>query len=66
MPKLKTRKSVAKRFKVTKKGKVKKKKAFRGHLLGWKSSKRKRRLRKADLLTSGAEASSIKKMLPYG
>ena len=65
MPKLKTRKSVAKRFKITKKGKVKRQRAFRRHLLGWKSSKRKRKLRRS-ALASGADVQRIKKMLPYG
>ena len=45
MPKQKTRKAVSKRITVTKKGKVKASKAFRGHLLTSKSSKRKRSLR---------------------
>lgn len=63
--KLKTRKGVAKRFSITKKGKVKKAKSFKGHLLVWKSRKRKRRLRKANYCF-GSEAKFIKKLLPYG
>jgi large subunit ribosomal protein L35 len=65
MPKLKTRKSVAKRFRLTKNGKIKRGKAFRRHLLGGKTSKRKRQLSKTDFV-SGVEADAIKRMLPYG
>ena len=65
MPKLKTRKSVLKRFKLTKKGKIKRSRAFKRHLLGWKASRRKRRLSRPDLV-SPAEAKTIKRMLPYG
>lgn len=50
MPKLKTSRSAAKRFKKTGTGKFKRSKAFRGHLLTKKSSKRKRSLRKAGLV----------------
>ena len=46
MPKLKTNKSAAKRFRVTRKGKVIRHMAGHGHLLAKKSSKRKRNLRK--------------------
>ena len=45
MPKQKTRKAVAKRFKITGSGKVKRSSAGRGHLLSCKSAKRKRQLR---------------------
>ncbi|MEZ6068411.1 MAG: 50S ribosomal protein L35 [Planctomycetaceae bacterium] len=45
MPKQKTHKGMQKRFKVTASGKVKHKKAFRGHILGKKTGDRKRRLR---------------------
>jgi len=65
MPKLKTRKSVAKRFRLTKTGKIKRKRAFKSHLLGCKTSKRKRQLGRSDLV-SGADVSAIRKMLPYG
>lgn len=64
MPKLKTRKSIAKRFKITKKGKIKRQKAGRGHLLAKKSSKRKRLLRK-QALVSGADKKTIRMLLPY-
>ena len=65
MPKLKTRKAVAKRFKITKKGKVKSAKSFRGHLLTGKPRKRKRSLSKKAILGKTA-ARKIKAMLPYG
>ena len=53
MPKLKTRKSVAKRFKVTSSGKIKRSKSGASHLLAKKSASRKRRLRKSAILTGG-------------
>jgi large subunit ribosomal protein L35 len=62
MPKIKTRKSVAKRFKKTKKGKVKREKAYRAHILTKKSSKRKRQLRKSTYV-SKADEKRIKEML---
>ncbi len=53
MPKMKTDKGAAKRFKVTGSGKLRRRKAFRGHLLEKKSSVRTRRLgREADVATS--------------
>lgn len=65
MPKLKTKRSAAKRFKVTATGKIKKYKSFRRHLLSSKSPKRKRRLRKADLV-SKANIKMVKRLIPYG
>ncbi len=47
MPKMKTNKSAAKRFKLTATGKIKRHKAYHSHILTKKSSKRKRQLRKA-------------------
>jgi len=58
MPKQKTHKGMKKRFKVTAKGKVKHRKAFRGHKLSHKNSKRKRRLRN-DGVIAGQEAQEI-------
>ena len=63
MPKKKTNKSVAKRFKRTAKGKIKHAKAGAGHLLSSKSRKRKRRLRNRGVL-SKVEQSRVSKMLP--
>ena len=65
MPKLKTNKSAAKRFKITKSGKIKKRSANRGHILGKMSSKAKRRLRKSSYL-SDADEKKIRRLLPYG
>ena len=65
MPKLKTNRSVKKRMRITKSGKVKHFKATRGHLLTCKSSKRKRRLGRAAYV-KGDEAKTMRKLLPYG
>lgn len=65
MPKLKTSKSVRKRIRISKKGKIKYSKAGRRHLLGSKSSKRKRQLGKPGYVTR-ADASAIRLLLPYG
>jgi large subunit ribosomal protein L35 len=62
MPKLKTRKSVKKRIKVTKRGKVKVKKSFSGHLLTCKSRKRKRHMKKKRVLTKN-EAAKLRSMI---
>ncbi len=47
MPKLKTKRSAAKRFKITATGKIKRTKAFKSHILTKKNRKRKRNLRKS-------------------
>jgi large subunit ribosomal protein L35 len=65
MPKIKTNRSARKRFKFTKKGKIKRPKTSRGHILTKKSRKRKRFLRKADIVSS-ASMKAIKRLLPYG
>jgi large subunit ribosomal protein L35 len=65
MPKMKTRKSAAKRYSVTARGKVKYKKQGLRHILTKKSTKRKRRLRHPDYL-SKAEQRKVRKLLPYG
>ena len=62
MPKQKTKKSAAKRFKVTASGKVKYSKAGSGHLLSSKSRKRKRTLRKSGIL-SDMEARRVTEMM---
>ncbi|MBN3037849.1 MAG: 50S ribosomal protein L35 [Candidatus Omnitrophica bacterium] len=64
MPKIKTHKGLAKRFKRTKSGKIKRSKAGRGHLLGHKTRKRKRHLRKSAIIGKTDEK-AIKRMLPY-
>jgi len=62
MPKMKTHKGAAKRFKITKNKKIMRAKAFRGHLLEKKSAKRKRRLGRGALVSSADK--QIRKMLP--
>ncbi|MBI3322196.1 MAG: 50S ribosomal protein L35 [Candidatus Omnitrophica bacterium] len=64
MPKMKTRRATAKRFRVTAKGRVKRGQAFRSHLMGGRSRDRKRRLRRNDLV-SPADEKNIKRLLPY-
>lgn len=64
MPKIKTKKGLAKRFRLTKKGKLKRQRAGRGHLLAKKSRKRKRQLRKAGLV-SASDKKAIKMLLSY-
>jgi large subunit ribosomal protein L35 len=65
MPKMKTSKAAAKRFKVTAKGKVKRHKAFKSHILTKKSPKRKRQLRQAAMCAKGDEK-RMKRMLVGG
>jgi len=65
MPKLKTNKSAAKRFKITKTGKIKKRSAKRGHILGKMTRKSKRKLRHSSYVSS-VDAKRIRRLLPYG
>ena len=64
MPKMKTKRGAAKRFKLTGSGKIKRNKAFSSHILTKKSTKRKRGLRQSGLVDS-ANAKAIRKILPY-
>ena len=64
MPKMKSKRSAAKRFKATASGKIKRRRGWKSHLLEWKSPKRRRRLRKASLV-SKEDARRIKRLLPY-
>ncbi|MDR0552002.1 MAG: 50S ribosomal protein L35 [Spirochaetaceae bacterium] len=66
MPKMKTRKSAAKRFSFTGGGKVKYKKQNLRHILTKKSTKRKRNLRKTGILAGENVPVVRKKLLPYG
>jgi large subunit ribosomal protein L35 len=66
MPKLKTKKGVAKRFKTTKSGKIKFTAGGKSHLQTNKSAKRVRNLRKARKVVNKKEIKYLKKMLPYG
>ena len=63
MPKIKTNRGAAKRFKKTGSGKVKRNKAYASHMLTKKSSKRKRSLRKSDLVHS-ADVNKVSRLLP--
>ena len=64
MPKIKTHRGAAKRFGLTKNGKVKLNQAFRRHILTKKSTKRKRALRK-QASASKANAATIKRLILY-
>ncbi len=64
MPKVKTTKSAAKRFKVTKNGKFKRSKSFRGHLKTAKTAKRRRNLRRSMVITA-SDQRRVHDMLPY-
>jgi large subunit ribosomal protein L35 len=64
MPKIKTKKSAAKRYHVTASGKVKYKKQGLRHILTKKNAKRKRRLRLPAILSS-VESKRVKRLLPY-
>lgn len=64
MPKLKTSRAAAKRFKKTGTGKLKRMKAYKSHILTKKSTKRKRNLRKATV-ADAANVKAMKKILPY-
>ena len=64
MPKMKSSKSAAKRFKVTGTGKLKRNKAYKRHILTKKTAKTKRTLRKA-VMTDSTNVKNMKKILPY-
>jgi large subunit ribosomal protein L35 len=61
--KMKTHKGAKKRFKVTGSGKVKRMRAFKSHILTKKDAKRKRRLRRADLVQTTGEIKHVKRLL---
>jgi large subunit ribosomal protein L35 len=60
MPKQKTNRSVRKRFKLTKSGKIRRTKAFRRHLLAGRSQKRKRKLRRPGFVSAGERKSFLR------
>ena len=64
MPKMKTNRGAAKRFKVTGTGKVDYSKSNASHILTKKSSKRKRRLRKSGLIDK-SNKDMVKRLIPY-
>ena len=64
MPKIKTKRAAAKRFKMTGNGELKRSKAFKSHILTKKTTQRKRNLRKA-AMTDETNLKNMKKILPY-
>ncbi|HXU09844.1 MAG TPA: 50S ribosomal protein L35 [Blastocatellia bacterium] len=65
MPKLKTHKGAAKRFRLTATGKVKRGHSHARHILTSKTTKRKRHL-DIDVMVADADVGLVKRMLPYG
>lgn len=63
MPKMKTKRAAAKRFKKTGTGKIKRHHAYMSHILTKKSQGRKRKLRKAGLI-SAADSHAVNRMIP--
>ena len=64
MPKMKTNRGAAKRFRKTGTGKIRRNSAFTSHILTSKTTKRKRNLRKASIMAPG-DAKRVKTLLPY-
>ena len=64
MPKIKTNRAAAKRFKVTGTGKLKRSKAYKRHILTKKTTKTKRNLRKP-AMTDASNVKNMKKITPY-
>lgn len=65
MPKMKTHRGAAKRFKLTASGKIVRRKSLKQHILTSKTTKRKRSLRKAALI-SPSDTRRVSRLLPYG
>ena len=65
MPKLKTHRGAAKRFKLTGTGKIRRGHAYKSHILTKKTRKRKRGLRKSGLVSDG-DYERTRRLLPYG
>jgi large subunit ribosomal protein L35 len=63
MPKMKTHKGAKKRFSVTGKGKIRRLKAFKSHILTKKTAKRKRHLRRAAIVGTVGEAKHLRRLL---
>lgn len=64
MPKMKSNRGAAKRFKATGTGKIVRNKAYASHILTKKTTKRKRNLRKSSLVDA-TNQKGLKRMLPY-
>jgi len=65
MPKMKTKRGAAKRFRLSATGKIKRSKAFKRHILTSKSTKRKRHL-DMEANVSKSDRRRVNEMLPYG
>jgi large subunit ribosomal protein L35 len=65
MPKIKTHRGAAKRFKLTASGKIKRGHAYKRHILTKKTTARKRKLDQETLVSKGDHKKTLK-MLPYG
>ena len=65
MPKMKTHRGAAKRFKLTASGKIVRRRSLKQHILTSKTTKRKRRLRQPDLI-SAADKRKVQSLLPNG
>ena len=64
MPKMKTNRGAAKRFRKTASGRFKRGRAYASHMLTKKEQKRKRRLRETTVVAS-ADTRSVRRLLPY-
>ncbi|MBN2524812.1 MAG: 50S ribosomal protein L35 [Deltaproteobacteria bacterium] len=64
MPKMKSNRAAAKRFRKTAKGKVRCARPYQSHILTKKSTKRKRKLRKDTVIDQGSER-QVRRLLPY-
>ncbi|MDD4075208.1 MAG: 50S ribosomal protein L35 [Eubacteriales bacterium] len=64
MPKIKTHRGAAKRFNLTKTGKIKRAKAYKSHILTKKTTKRGRRLRQGGYIAD-CEAKKVRELIPY-
>lgn len=62
MPKMKTKSSAKKRFKLTGSGKIKRKHAYKSHILTKKSTKRKLRLTQSTLVSKADESSILEQL----
>jgi large subunit ribosomal protein L35 len=65
MPKMKTKRGAAKRFRMSANGKIKRSRAFKRHILTSKTTKRKRHL-DMEALVSKSDVRRVREMLPYG
>ncbi len=63
MPKMKTHKGAKKRFSITGKGKVRRLKAYKSHILTKKTSKRKRNLRRPTTVATNGDVKRMKRLL---